>query len=202
MKEASVNHALPLDDRAAERLNPALAGRPDLMAGRKTLTVYGGMKGLSENALINVKNQSHTITADVVAPKGAAHGVILAQAGRFGGWSLYVKDGRPVYHYNWLGLKRFTIASSRTLAPGKATIRLEFAYDGGKPGSGGTARLLIDGQKVAEGRIDQTQCCMFSLDEGADVGRDDGTPVTEDYKVPFAFNGTIEKVVIGLTDAK
>ena len=201
MKEASVNHALPLDDRAAERMNPAIAGRPDLMAGRKSLTVYDGMKGLSENAFINVKNQSHSITADVVAPKGVAQGVVLAQAGRFGGWSLFVKNGRPVYHYNWLGQKRFTIASSRALAPGKASIRLEFDYDGGSPGSGGTARLLIDGHKVAEGRIDQTQCCMFSLDEGTDVGRDDGTPVTEEYKVPFAFNGTIEKVAIDLADA-
>jgi len=198
MQVASINHVLPIDDRAAERMNPEIAGRPDLMAGRKTLTVYQGMVGMSENAFINIKNQSHSITADVVAAKNGANGVLLAQGGRFGGWSLYVKDGKPIYTYNWLGLKRYSVASQQTLAPGKNTIRFEFAYDGGGAGKGGLGTILVNGKKVAQARIDQTQCCMFSLDEAADVGRNDGTPVTEDYKVPFAFNGVIDKVTINL----
>jgi hypothetical protein len=179
-------------------MNPAIAGRPDLMAGRKTLTVYQGMAGMSENAFINIKNQSHSITADGVVPKNGSNGVLLAQGGRFGGWSLFVKDGKPIYTYNWLGLKRYSVASQQTLAPGKNTIRLEFAYDGGGAGKGGLGTILVNGKKVAQARIDQTQCCMFSTDEAADVGRNEGTPVTEDYKVPFAFNGVIDKVTINL----
>ena len=198
MQVASANHVLPIDDRAAERMNPAIAGRPDLMAGRKTLTVYQGMVGMSENTFINIKNQSHSITADVVVAKNGANGVLLAQGGRFGGWSLYVKDGKPIYTYNWLGLKRYSVASQQALAPGKNTIRFEFAYDGGGAGKGGVGTILVNGKKVAQARIEQTQCCMFSLDEAADVGRNDGTPVTEDYKVPFAFNGVIDKVTINV----
>jgi arylsulfatase A-like enzyme len=198
MRVASENHVLPIDDRSIERMNPAIAGRPDLMAGRKTLTVYPGMTGMSENTFINTKNQSHSITADVVVPKDGAEGVLLAQGGRFGGWSLYVKDGKPVYTYNWLGLKRYDIASKTKLAPGKNTIRFDFAYDGGGAGKGGLGAIIVNGQKVAKGRIDQTLCCLLSLDETADVGRNDGTPVTENYKVPFAFNGTIDKVTIDL----
>jgi hypothetical protein len=156
-------------------MNPAIAGRPDLMAGRKTLTVYQGMTGMSENTFINIKNQTHSITADVVVPKNGANGVLLAQGGRFGGWALYVKDGKPVYTYNWLGLNRYSVASQQRLAPGKATIRFEFAYDGGGAGKGGLGTILVNGNKVAEARIDQTQCCVFSLDEAADVGRNDGT---------------------------
>ena len=201
MQVASLNHVLPIDDRSIERMNPAIAGRPDLMAGRKTLTVYQGMTGMSENTFINTKNQSHSITADVVVPKDGAEGVLLAQGGRFGGWSLYVKDGKPVYTYNWLGLKRYDVAAKTKLAPGKNTIRFDFAYDGGGPGKGGQGVILVNGQKVAEGRIDQTLCCLLSLDETADVGRNDGTPVTEDYKVPFAFNGVIDKVTIDLGES-
>jgi arylsulfatase A-like enzyme len=198
MQVASENHVLPIDDRTFERYNPALAGRPDLMAGRKTLTVYPGMTGMTENTFINIKNQSFSITADVVVPQDRAEGVIVAQGGRFGGWSLYVKDGKPVYTYNWLGLKRYDVPAPTKLAAGKNAIRFEFAYDGGGAGKGGMGTLLVNGQKTAEARIDQTQCCTFSLDEGADVGRNDGTPVTEDYKVPFVFNGTIDRVTIEL----
>jgi arylsulfatase A-like enzyme len=198
MRVASENHVLPIDDRSIERMNPAIAGRPDLMAGRTTLTVYPGMTGMSENTFINTKNQSHNITADVVVPKNGAEGVLLAQGGRFGGWALYVKDGKPVYTYNWLGLKRYDVVSQTKLAPGKNTIRFDFAYDGGGAGKGGLGAILVNGRKVAEGRIDQTLCCLLSLDETADVGRNDGTPVTESYKVPFPFNGTIDKVTIDL----
>ncbi|MGH8863922.1 MAG: hypothetical protein ACREVZ_04670, partial [Burkholderiales bacterium] len=193
---------LPLDDRLTERFVAALVGRPDLMAGRTSLTVYQGMAGMSENVFINLKNKSHTITAEVEIPKKGANGVILAQAGRFGGWSLYVKDSKPTYTYNWLGLQRYTVAATQAVPAGKATIRFDFAYDGGGLGKGGTGTLLVNGKKVAEGRIERTQCCAFSADEGADVGADEGTPVTEDYKVPFKFTGTIGKVTVELKEMK
>ena len=142
-------------------MNPAIAGRPDLMAGRKNLTVYQGMTGMSENTFINTKNESHSITADVLIPKDGAEGVLLAQGGRFGGWSLYVKDGKPAYTYNWLGLKCYDVTSQTKLAPGKNTIRFDFAYDGGGAGKGGLGAIIVNGQKVAEGRIDQTPVLPF-----------------------------------------
>jgi arylsulfatase len=200
MTEAVKYSVLPLDDRTIERLNAGLVGRPDLMAGRTSLTVYQGMTGMSENVFINTKNRSHTITADVEVPAGGANGVILAQAGRFGGWSLYLKDGKPTYTYNWLGLKTYAVAATQALPAGKATIRFEFVYDGGGVGKGGTGTLYVNGKNVATGRIDQTQCCAFSADEGADVGADEGTPVTEAYQVPFKFTGKIDKVTIELKE--
>jgi arylsulfatase len=202
MKEAVKYSVLPLDDRLQERFIAAMVGRPDLMAGRTSLTVYQGMIGMSENVFINLKNRSHTITAEVEIPKKGANGVILAQAGRFGGWSFCLKDGKPTYTYNWLGLQRYTVAAQQPLLAGKATIRFEFAYDGGGIGKGGTGTLFINDKKVAEGRIDRTQCCAFSADEGADVGADEGTPVTEAYKVPFKFTGQIDKVTIELKEMK
>ena len=200
MKEAVKYSVLPIDDRTLERFNAALVGRPDLMAGRTSLTVYQGMIGMSENAFINVKNRSHTITADLEVPKKGASGVILAQAGRFGGWSLYIKDGKPSYTYNWLGLQQYTVTSKQALHAGKVNLRFEFAYDGGGTGKGGKGTLFVNGKQVAASRIDQTQCCFFSGDEGADVGSDEGTPVTEAYKVPFKFTGKIDKVTIALTE--
>src|SRR5438034_4156347 len=180
-----------------------MVGRPDVMAGRTSLTVYDGMIGMSENVFINTKNRSHTITAEVQIPKnGAANAVILAQAGHFGGWSLYLKDGRPTYTYNWLGLQRYTVAAKQALPAGKATIRFEFAYDGGGVGKGGVGTLFVNGKNVATSRIERTQCCAFSADEGADVGADEGTPVTEDYTVPAKFTGTIDEVTIDLQEVK
>jgi arylsulfatase len=198
LSEATKYHVLPLDDRTLDRLNPALVGRPDLMAGRTTLTVFQGMIGMSENVFINTKNRSHTITAEVDTAGAGANGAILAQAGRFGGWALYVKDGKPTYTYNWLGLQEYTVASTQALPAGKATIRYEFVYDGGGAGKGGVGTIFVNGQKVASGRIDKTQCCMFSADEGADVGADEGTAVSSSYEVPFDFTGKIGKVTIEL----
>jgi len=172
------------------------------MAGRTSLTVYDGMKGMSENVFINLKNKSHTITAEVEIPKKGANGVILAQAGRFGGWSFYLKNGKPAYTYNWLGLQRYTVAAPQAVPAGKATLRFDFAYDGGGMGKGGTGTLFVNGKKVATGRIEKTQFAIFSADEGADVGADEGTPVTEAYKVPFKFTGKIDKVTIDLKEMK
>ncbi|MCM3871863.1 MAG: arylsulfatase [Pyrinomonadaceae bacterium] len=198
LSEATKYRVLPLDDRTLDRLNAALVGRPDLMAGRTSLTVFQGMTGLSENAFINTKNRSHTITAEVDTAGAGTNGAILAQAGRFGGWALYVKDGKPTYTYNWLGLQQETVASTQTLPAGKATIRFEFVYDGGGNGKGGVATISVNGQQVATGKIAATQCCMFSADEGADVGADEGTAVAAGYAVPFKFTGKIIKVIIDL----
>nr|WP_245494535.1 arylsulfatase [Rhizobium ruizarguesonis] len=197
-KVATENHVLPIDDRTVERVNAAIAGRPDLMGGRTSLTVYPGMTGMTENAFINIKNRSFTVTADIDVPKDGANGVILAQAGRFGGWSLWMKDSRPVFTYNFLGLQYFNIRASEPVAPGKATVRFEFAYDGGKPGSGGMGSILVNSAKVAEGRIDRTQPNIFSADDGADVGMDEGMPVSEEYQVPAKFTGTIDTVTIDI----
>ncbi|MCX7212877.1 MAG: arylsulfatase [Burkholderiales bacterium] len=204
LKEAEKYRVLPIDDRSLERTNAALVGRPDLMAGRTSLTVYEGMAGMSENVFISTKNVSHSITAEVEIPKGGAKGVILAQAGRFGGWSLYLKDGKPSYTYNFLGLQRFTVAAKQPVAAGKATIRFEFAYDGGGLGKGGKGTLFVNGKKVAEGRIDRTQAMIFSADEGADVGEDGETPVVETYGIaaPYKFTGKIARVTVEIPPMK
>ena len=173
------------------------------MAGRTSLTVYEGMVGMTENVFMNIKNRSHSITAEVEIPKGGANGVILSQAGRFGGWSLYLKDGKPTYAYNFLGLKTTKVAGAEALPAGKATIRFEFAYDGPGMGKGGTGTILVNGKKVAEGKIDRTQAMIFSADEGADVGLDGETPVTTDYKEgDNRFTGTIRKVTVEVGPVK
>jgi arylsulfatase A-like enzyme len=203
LKEAARFQVLPLDDRFLERTNAELVGRPDLMAGRTSLTVYDGMVGMTENVFINIKNRSHNITAEVEIPKGGANGVIISQAGRFGGWSVYLKDGKPVYAYNFLGLKTTKVAGTEALAPGKATIRFEFAYDGPGLGKGGTVTLLVNGKKVAEGKVERTQGAIFSADEGADVGEDGETPVSDDYlQGDNNFTGKIHKVVVDVGPVK
>jgi arylsulfatase A-like enzyme len=204
MKEAERYHVLPIDDRVLERMSAAMVHRPDLMAGRTSLTLAEGMTGMMENVFINVKNRSNTITAEVEAPASGANGTVLAQGGRFGGWSLYIKNGVPAYDYNFLGLMRFSIASAKPLAPGKATIKFDFAYDGGGPGKGGTGTLFVNGEKVAEGRIEHTQAGMFSADETADVGIDLGTPVVEAIgsEAKSRFTGRIEKVTVEVKPMK
>ena len=197
LKEASKHRVLPIDDRLLERIVPATAGRPDLMGERTSLTLWAGMDSMSENVFINLKNRSHSITADVEIPDGGANGVILAQAGRFGGWSLYLKDGKPTYCYNFLGLEQFRVSAPRALAAGKATVRMNFDYDGGGVGKGGLATILVNGEKAASGRIEKTQMAIFSADETAGVGVDDATPVTNDYKErDNAFTGKILKVQV------
>ena len=198
MKEAEKNHVLPVDDRLFERALAEMVGRPDLMAGRASLTLAEGMTGMMENVFISVKNKSKTITAEVEVPAGGGNGAILVQGGRFGGWALYVKDGVPAYDYNFLGMMRFSIASSKQLVPGKATITFDFAYDGGGLGKGGRGTLSVNGEKVAEGRIEHTQPMIFSADETADVGIDLGTPVVEAIgaEAKSKFTGKIAKVTV------
>jgi arylsulfatase len=204
--EAEKYHVFPIDDRVIERTNPAIAGRPDVMQGRKSLTLYDGMNGMLENTFLNVKNQSKTITAVVEIPESGANGVILTQGGRFGGWSLYMKDSRPAYTYNFLGLSRNTVMANTPISPGsKATIVLDFKYDGGGPGKGGVATLSVNGEQVAEGRIDRTQPNVYSADETADVGLDNQTPVAEGIGIgrdETRFTGTITRVVVEVKPVK
>jgi arylsulfatase len=202
-KEAVRNNVLPIDDRRVERFVPALAGRPDLLGGRKSLTVYPGMTGMMENAFVNVKGVRHTITADVVVNDAKTEGVILAQAGYFGGWTLYMKGGKVHHEYNFFGLERTNIAGASALAPGKHTIGYEFIPDEAKPGTGGKSILSIDGQKAAEGQIPKTQPFAFSADEGADVGVDGETNVSTDYKQgDNAFTGKIVKVTVEVKETR
>ncbi len=198
MKEAEKYNVLPIDDRTIERTNPALAGRPDLLGDRKSLILYEGMQGMLENTFMNVKNRSSKITAELEIPADGANGAILSQGGRFGGWSLYMKEGKPAYTYNFLGLARYTVAAPEALAGGPATVTLDFTYDGGGAGKGGKAVLLVDGKPVAEGRIDRTQPNIFSADETADVGIDNQTPVAEGIGIgaDTVFTGKIEKIVL------
>jgi arylsulfatase len=198
LQQAEKYHVLPMDDRVFERLDAALVGRPDLMGNRTSMTLAEGMTGMMEGVFINVKNRSKTITAEVDVPQDGATGTILAQGGRFGGWSLYVKDGVPGYAYNFLGLEQTSIVADKPLAPGKATVKFDFAYDGGGPGKGGMGTLYVNGEKVAEGRIEHTQAGLFSADETADVGIDLGTPVVEAIGAEHAskFSGHIPKVTV------
>ena len=195
LAEAVKYNVLPLDDRAQERFNATMAGRPDYMGGRTSLAVYPGMIGMKENAFIDVKNRSSSITAELEIPPSGASGVILAQGGAHSGWSLYVKDGKPKFAYNFLGTVT-TIASDERLPAGPVTLTYDFAYDGGKLGAGGTGTLSINGKKVASGRIERTIPFIYGT-ETADVGMDLYSPVTPDYaQGDNKFTGTIKKVTI------
>jgi arylsulfatase len=204
MQEAEKYHVLPIDDRTIERTNPALAGRPDVLGDRTSINLYEGMHGMLENTFMNIKNKSSKITAELEIPEGGANGAILSQGGRFGGWSLYMKDGKPAYVYNFLGLERYTIAAPKALPAGPATVTLDFVYDGGGMGKGGMAMLLVNGKPVAEGRIEKTQPNIFSADETADVGLDNQTPVAEGIGIgsETRFTGKINKVTLEVIPVK
>ena len=203
-EEAVKNNVYPLDDRGLERFNAAIAGRPDLMGGRTTLTLAQGMDGIMENAFINVKNRSKTITANVDL-KGNDRGIILSQGGKFGGWALYMDDGKPAYTYNWFGLESYTVKSPKAVGAGSAEVKLEFAYDGDGLGKGGLATIYINGEEVADGRIEKTEPLLFSADETADVGKDEATQVVsflfEDMK-DSEFTGYVEKVEVKISKGK
>jgi len=157
---------------------------------------------IPEGSTPDLKNKSYVISADVEIPRGGANGVLATQGGRFGGWGMLVLDGKPMFVHALSNQKqhKYRISSPQTLAPGKHTIRFEFAYDGGGIGKGGIGTLLVDGKRVAQGRIEQTVRARFSLDETFDVGADTGTPVIEDYvnRMPFKFTGKLEKLTIDL----
>jgi arylsulfatase A-like enzyme len=200
--EATKYNVLPLDDRRFERFNSDLAGRPSLIHGR-TQVLFRGMGRLSENSVINIKNKSHAITADITVPEGTTlDGVIVAQGGAFGGWALYAKDGRPAYCYNLFGLQQFKTYGADAIPAGDHQVRVEFTYDGGGLGRGGVMSLYVDGGKVGDGRVDATVPMAFSADETTDVGSDTATPVSDDYTPKeSAFTGRIRRVQIDIDEA-
>lgn len=201
-KEAIANNVYPLDDRLYERFNAAIAGRPDLMGDRKSLTLANGMDGILENTFLNVKNNSKTIVANVNL-KGNDRGIILCQGGKFGGWALYMNNGKPAYTYNYFGLESYTINAPNKITNPKAEIKLVFDYDGDGNGKGGLATLFVDGEEVAKGRVDKTQPAVFSADETADVGLDDATQVADKVFKDLAdskFTGYVKNVTISIPE--
>ncbi len=194
MAEAEKYHVLPLDDRLLERTNAELMGRPTVMGNRNTVTYGEGMKGMGVDIFIDLRSTAYTITAEVDV-KANGNGVIVCQGGRFGGLSLYMKNGKPAFSYNYLGLESTEIMATQSLKPGTYQIVYDFKYDGGGPGKGGIGTITVDGNKVAEKRIEKTQPGIFSVDDLADIGTDDGTHVA-DYGTSAKFNGKIGKVTI------
>ncbi len=199
--EAVRYKVLPLDDRMMEKINPDTAGRPVLIKG-KTQLLFGGMGHLSENCVLNLKNKSHSVTAEIVVPKGGAEGVIIAQGANIGGWTLYAKGGKLKYCYNWGGYKHFFVEGTVPIPAGEHQVRMEFAYAGGGLGKGGKVTLYTDGQKVGEGDIEATLATIFSADDGCDVGEDTGAPVSPDYGPHGnAFNGLVKGVHLAIAEA-
>lgn len=200
--EAAKYNVFPLDDRTAERFNAAIAGRPDLPSGRESMTFYPGMTHLMENTVLNVKNRSHTITAEVEIPEGGANGVIFAQGGRFAGWSLYVKDGAAKYVHNWFDSDYYYVGGEEKLPTGKVNIRYHFNFEGDAPGGGGTGTIFVNDKKVSEGKIEKTVPFIFSADETMDVGGDLALPVTDDYAEgeDNQFSGAIHWVRVDLEE--
>jgi arylsulfatase len=197
--EAARHQVFPLNDNKLQALNPDFSGRPDLLRGRTSMTLFPGMIHLMENTVPNVKNKSHSVSAELEIPEGGAEGVIVAQGGRFGGWSLYVKDGKLHYVHNFSGSALYPVIAETPLPAGPVTVKYDFAFDGGEAGAGGTGTLYVDGEQVGQGRIERTVSYQFSLDEGLDVGRDTASPVTDDYPVrDNAFTGTLHNVRIDL----
>jgi arylsulfatase len=189
---------LPLDDRFAERANPDIAGRPQLIVGNRQL-LFGGMGRLTEGSIINIKNKSHAVTAEVIVPDSGADGVIVAQGGLTGGWSLYSKDGKPKYCYNFYGIDRYYVEATSKIPAGKHEVRMEFTYDGGGLAKGGSVSLFIDGKKCGEGRVKKTEPLVISADETCDVGYEAGSPVTYDYpKRGTKFSGDVNWVEIDI----
>jgi len=195
--EAVKYNVLPLDDRFAERANPELAGRPQLVKGNRQL-LFGGMGRLTESSIINYKNKSHAVTAELVVPTSGAQGVIVSVGGIAGGWTLYAKDGKPKYTYNFYGLNSYTVEGTSEIPPGTHQVRMEFEYDGGGLAKGGVVTLYVDGNKAGEGRVDRTEPFVFSADETCDVGNDFGSAVTSDYPASKKFSGEVNWVEIDL----
>jgi arylsulfatase len=192
--EAIKYNVLPMDDRTGERLNPDMAGRPTLIRGNSQL-FFSGMGRLSENSVVSIKNKSFSITAEIELAGKPANGVIIAQGGRFGGWSVYARDGKLKFVYNVLGIHEFQIEATEMLPQGKHQVRMEFAYDGGGLAKGGNVTLYYDGKVVGEGRVQMTQPMVFSADETTDIGYESGTSVSPDYSAHSSkFTGKIHWV--------
>lgn len=198
--EAAKYNVLPLDWRGVERFNSELMGRPSLTGDRKTFTYYSGQIGLPDEAAPQILNKSWSITADVQIPDNGAQGMIITDGGMQGGYGLYIRDGKPTFVYNYLGVDRFTFTSESALRKGKANIKVDITYKGakGELGKGATITMSVNGIKVAGGELPKTIPNRMTIVEGMDVGMDIGSPVDFTYKPPFKFTGTIDKVVVEL----
>ena len=196
--EAVKYNVLPLDDRTSERFEPSMAGRPTLIRGNSQL-FFAGMGRLSENSVVSIKNKSFSVTAEVEIPDDGANGVIIAQGGRFGGWTLYFKDGKAKFVYNVLGIHEYATAADTSIPAGTHQVRMEFDYDGGGIAKGGGVTLFYDGNAVGTGRVENTQPMIFSGDETTDIGQETGTTVSPDYTARDSrFTGKISWVQIDL----
>lgn len=193
--EAARNNVLPIDNSRTSRLDTSI--RPSLTRGRKSFAFKEGMIRIPEGATPDIKNKSWSITAELDV-KADASGMIVTQGGLFGGWGFYLDKGKPVFHYSFVDVAHYEVAAKEPLAPGKHTLTMNFAYDGGGIGKGGTVTLSAGGKELAKGRVEKTIPIRISLDETFDVGEDTGTPVNLNYDVPFKFAGKLEKVVIDL----
>ncbi|MDY6999146.1 MAG: arylsulfatase [Actinomycetota bacterium] len=195
--EATKYNVVPLDDRGFERINPDIAGRPQLIRGDSQL-LFDGMR-VSEWCVVNLKNKSHSVTANLDVPESGAGGVIVTQGGSAGGWTLYAHEGKLRYCYNFFGIDYFVTAATEDIPAGKHQVRMEFGYDGDGLGKGGDVTLYYDGREVGRGRVDRTQPMAFSADEACDVGCDTGSPASLDYgPTGNRFTGTIEWVQLDL----
>jgi hypothetical protein len=195
--EAVKYNVVPLDDRSFERANPDLAGRPTLVRGTSQV-LFAGMR-VSEHCVLNVKNKSHTVTAELVVPETGARGVIITQGGSVGGWSLYAHEGRLKYCYNFFGINYYIVAADKPIPAGEHQVRMEFHYHGGGLAKGGDVTLYYDGRPVGKGRVDQTEPMVFSADEACDVGADSGSPASPDYgPTGNKFTGEIRWVQIDI----
>lgn len=200
--EAARFDVLPLDDRKAAKLDPQLVGRPDPMSGRTRMVLYPGAMHLGEASVLNVKNRDHTVTASITVGDEPAEGAIIVQGGRFGGWTLYLDQGRLTYGYNWVDHARYFVRSDQVLSAGDHDVQMVFSYDGGGVGKGATVTLLVDGEEVGSGRIDNTCGYLFGTTEAMDVGRDSAAPVVEEYRTPRGeCTATIGAVIIDTAPA-
>ena len=201
LTEAEKHQVLPLDDRFIERANPDIAGRPQLIRGNRQLLLES-MNGLTEHAVLNIKNKSHVVSAQIVVADDGADGVIVAQGGQFGGWALYVHERKLKYCYNAAGIILTHVAGRTKLTPGPHRLRMAFRYDGGGLGKGGAIALYLDGEHEGNGRVEHTMPFVFSIDETCDIGRDNGTPVSPDYDGrDNSFRGEVNWVQLAVDDA-
>ncbi len=203
LTEAAKYQVLPLDNTGFSRL---LTHRPSAVAGRTVFTYTGPNENIPVGNAPSILDRDYTITADITVPQGGAEGMIVTLGGRFGGYGLYLLKGKPVFDYNLLDLKHYRWEGgplgrgllADALKPGKHTIVFDFKYDGPGPGKGGEGVFKVDGNEIARKKMDHTIPLLMSIDETFDVGSDTRTPVNDDYKLPFRFTGTIDKLTFNL----
>ena len=204
LEEAAKYNVLPLDNSGVKRV---LAPRPSATAGKNVFTYTGENVGIPAGNAPSILAKDYTITAEITVPEGGAEGMIVTFGGRFGGYGLFLQQGKPVFVYNLLNLKRYRWEGgiggkidenlfARALKPGKHTLVFDFKYDGSGPGKGGTGVFTVDGKELSRQTIPHTVPILMSIDESMDIGMDTRTGVDDSYELPFRFTGTIDKVTI------